>query len=122
VSATLEPTAYNVLSLVKERGGGVSFVEIEGAFADAKGDHEIALDDRNVVLWQGVSYQLADAVRDAIKMGLVELSPTSPLVYAIDGKLLRLPIAKGARNYKSPRWLPVVLDLPKATRKTKKAS
>jgi hypothetical protein len=115
-------TAYNLLGLVKERGGSVSFVEIEGAFADAQGDHEIILDDRNIVLWQGVSYQLADAVRDAIKMGLVELSPTNPLVYAIDGKLLRLPIAKSTRNYKSPRWLPVVLNLPKATRTTKRAS
>ncbi len=102
-----------ILDLVRVRRY-VSFVELERHLgADMAGDGCVTLgDNANVVLWSGISDAFAEAVSGLLRAGAVRLVPTSSLTYAVDGKLLALPVVKGAYHYRRPHWLPVVLDLP----------
>lgn len=91
----------------------MSFVELEQFLAargvEVEGDQEVVLaGNENVVVWSGVSKAFADEVNDLLRAG-VRQQRTQVLVYAVDGKLLDLPIAaQPGRVYKSRRWLPVV--------------
>jgi hypothetical protein len=100
-----------ILTYVRERRY-VSFVELERFLGgEMSGDFNLFKGD-NVVLWSGVSERFAEAFASLVETGQVRLVPTSPLVYLIDGKALRLPLVKGRYRYKKPHWLPVVLDIP----------
>jgi hypothetical protein len=94
------------------RGGGTSFVElmrIEGAV----GPFELFLDeDKNLVLWEGVSHEFTLAITGLVQQKAVVAKQSDLLVYAFDGGALELPIAKQFREYKDPRWVPVVFWLP----------
>jgi hypothetical protein len=109
-----------------------SFVEImEIAGPEHKGDAEIYKGDPNLIMWAGVSEELARAITSLELEGQIEIRPCEtyvgpksqnplPLVYLTDGGLLRLPVAKHplvgdkVRKYKTPHWLPCVLSRPKA--------
>jgi hypothetical protein len=99
-----------VLVLCRKRG--VSMVEVS-RLPGAEGEHQIESGERkNVILWQGLQKNLVDAICELLTERKVEVSTTSIIVYLVDGARLRLPIAKrGTRSYKTPRWLPVVLNL-----------
>jgi hypothetical protein len=87
----------------------VTFAEIS-RIEGARGDREITIETdeaSNIVLWQGVSQELADALEIIRQEGQYEPRPTGILTYAIDGMMLRMPIAKRKRHYKTPHWLPV---------------
>ena len=94
----------------------VSFPELERWLADrgvnVAGD--FALEPaRNVILWGGVSKEFCDFFHELRPH--LDLAPCSSLlVYVVDGKLMRFPIAKRPpRNgYKEPHWLPVTLRTP----------
>ena len=99
-----------VVAFITERGGGVSFVELEREFPGEFEGHEHAMyltDCDNVVLWEPVSLAMTGVLNSARENGRIVMKATQPIVYAIDGKMLRLPIASKARHYKTPRWLPV---------------
>lgn len=102
-----------ILDLVRERRH-VSFAELERHLgADMAGDGCATLGGNDsVVLWSGVNDAFAGAVSGLLRAGAVRLVPTSSLTYAVDGKLLALPVVKGAYHYRRPHWLPAVLDLP----------
>ena len=97
---------------------GASFVEIERWLADQGVDPagSWALEPvRNLVVWAGVSKEFCDffhAVRSH-----VHLRPLNGLetivVYAQDGKMLDLPLAKRPppSGYKDPHWVPCVINL-----------
>lgn len=122
-SCMTDPTLEDhVVAFIKERGGGVSFVELEREFPGEFEGHEHALnltDCDNVVLWQPVSPAMAGAINSASTNGRIVMKATQPIVYAIDGKMLTLPLASKARHYKAPRWLPVTFSpaQPKTTKK-----
>lgn len=63
----------------------------------------------NIVLWTGMTEAATEAYAMAVRSGRVTAGPTSPMTYLLDGRALRLPIAKAARHYKALRWLPVIL-------------
>lgn len=66
----------------------------------------------NVVLWEGLSREVADAMGLLVKAGRVHYHPTIPLVYMVDGEMLKLPVVKRTPppgGFKEPRWLPVCL-------------
>ena len=79
---------------------------------DAKGDYEYNLDSKNVVLWDGLSKELLDAIEFCRTNDIIEIKPCTLLIYSIDGEVLDLPVAKKIpeKGYQKPRWLPVVLN------------
>lgn len=100
-----------ILEMIAEKGGGISFVEME-TIDGFCGDYTWSRSDTNLILWDGISEDGQRALRELLDENQICGSTCSPLVYMIDGKALALPIAKNARKaYKNPRWLPLVFNL-----------
>ncbi len=98
-----------ILGLVSERQH-VSFVEIKRLLGeDSHGEIWLSLPKHpNIILWPDISETMADALTSLVKAGRLYAHPSSVLVYFVDGGSLNLPLAKQARQYKKPHWLPVV--------------
>ena len=77
------------------------------------GDQELFLNaatgTSNIVLWSGISPEAADALEILFKAGECHFRPTSMLTYLFDGMMLKYPLAKRPRHYKTPHWCPCVL-------------
>jgi|ERR1700726_3121430 len=105
--------AEKVISLISTRRT-VSFIEIENMLSshiDVKGNIAMCLPKYpTIVLWANMSQQFFDIMIEVLKTKKVSPKSTDPLVYAMDGKLLKFPIAKSARQYKEEHWLPVVFN------------
>jgi hypothetical protein len=63
------------------------------------------------MLWPNLSKEAVAVLRDLISSGEICAKPTCILTYAIDGATLNMPLATQLRNYKTPRWLPVVFNI-----------
>ncbi|NEV62423.1 hypothetical protein [Thiorhodococcus minor] len=101
-----------ILDLIKHLGGGVSFIELCQRIDGFAGDHACTLNGQ-VVLWQGLSDAGIAALIQLQASSQIALVACSPLVYFIDGQMLRLPIAKRRHHaYKRPHWYPVTLSTP----------
>lgn len=108
-----EEAITKIKKLVKEKDGGISFVEIEMEFGnDAKGEYGYNLDGKNIVLWDSLSKELLEAIKFCTTKDIIEMKPCMPVIYSIDGKVLDLPLAKRIpkNGYKKTRWLPVVFN------------
>src|SRR3712207_4402523 len=96
-------------------GDWVTLAEIEGflsAYMDEDGDATRFLDyDRNIVLWDGVSEDFARLVTELRDDPALTVDACSPWAYIMDGKSLKLPIAKRPpkHGYKKPHEAPVCL-------------
>jgi len=112
--------AEDVAGLVKRRRH-VSMVEIMRLAGDeGKGNGELKFEKYggNVVIWRGMSEELADAIMEISSDGLIHPHATLdtiggiPMTYLIDGMSLKLPIVKNIpkNGYKKPHWLPVVFE------------
>jgi hypothetical protein len=66
--------------------------------------------DLNIDLWWGMSEGLAETIESLLHERMIHQHPSTLLVYAIDGGIPKMPIAKSLRKYKSPRWLPVTFQ------------
>lgn len=102
-----------VAAFITERGGGVSFIELEREFPEEFEGQQSAMyltDYDNVVLWEPVSLAMTGALNSARDNGRIVMKPTSELVYFLEGKVFNLPVARKARRYKKPRWLPVTFS------------
>ena len=96
-----------ISSLVRERGY-VSFVEILRLFPDEKGDLEMCFPNNpNIVLWGGVSEELANTLIQLLNDEVIHFHPASELTYLADGSIPQLPLAKGLHQYKTRHWFPV---------------
>ena len=98
-----------ILGLVAVRQH-VSFVEIKRLLGeDSRGEIWLSLPKHpNIILWPNMSQATADAITSLVKTGRLYVHPSSVLVYFVDRESLNLPLAKQARQYKKPHWLPVV--------------
>jgi hypothetical protein len=98
-----------ILGLVTERQH-VSFVEIKRLLGeDSRGEIWLSLPKHpNIILWPNISQAMADTIISLINAGRLYVHPASVLVYFVDGESLNLPLARQARQYKKPHWLPVV--------------
>jgi hypothetical protein len=106
---TAEQLAASVVDLVQTTDN-VSFAELSNRWPEhfRNGPLQYMVGD-GIVVWVGLSDVAADAL-DIIRAGkTINLKPSSTLVYLADGVVLQLPIAKKARKYKHPHWLPTVL-------------
>jgi len=94
--------------------GGVTFAELENRFEWlGGGNQELILTGPNLLMWtglsaEGVAFYMDRGVRDQL-----EPSACSWLLYADDGKMLRMPIAKRPPKggYKKQRWVPTMLSV-----------
>lgn len=101
------------ISSTIDHEGDVSFASLAINYPEdfARGDREIVKEGdgfSNIVLWAGLSQTGVDVIRELTK-GAYETVPTHFLVYLADGVVPRYPLAKSARHYKEPHWLPCVL-------------
>jgi len=94
----------------------VSFAELRD-FEGFAGDSMMTAGE-NVILWENMSKEAIDAVTSLVAEEKISMiPPSSILIYALDGLTLKLPLAtfdaKGKpKQYKKPRWLPMLLVLP----------
>ena len=91
-----------VVAFIAERGGGVSFVELEREFPGEFEGHEQALhlaDCDTIVLWQPVSRAMTGALYSASTSGRIAMKPAPQIVYLVDGKILGTPLARNLRHY-----------------------
>ncbi|NFA41314.1 pathogenicity island protein [Clostridium botulinum] len=105
-----------IVKMVREKRN-VSFVDIEKIFEskdiDYLGDYAIATSkNEHIFVWGGWRADFVDLISQVCKENLIEMEPCSPLVYAVDGKMLSMPLVKEAFFYKTDHWLPVVLINP----------
>lgn len=100
----------SILEYVKEKSGGVSFVELANNIPGFSGDYSIGV-GKNIWYWFFMSEEAADALRELIDEGGIHLALSDILVYMVDGGIPNVPIAKRLREYKKPRWLPTVVNL-----------
>jgi len=125
---SLEQARYvqMVIDFVSKRGG-VTFVELQSLLEssmEVKGDLVIYVPGyENIILWAGISQEFFQVVTLALNSHQIMMRPTQLLVYLVDGGALNMPIAKSARHYQTPHWLPVSFSkwvdepLPKKRRK-----
>jgi hypothetical protein len=108
----MEMTTDALVEFVCKRGS-VSYVELEQQFNDPGGDYVVELRP-NVFTWVGLSKGLTESINEAVRNRRIVVTPTVPMVYVIDGKFPRLPIAKKLpkQGYKKPHWFPVVFNSP----------
>jgi hypothetical protein len=90
----------------------VSFVELQNALSsyfETRGDVRILLGDTNIVLWDGVTEEFAEALETLRATKKLGITPASWLTYMMDGGCLKLPFAKRPpkNGYKDPHWAPV---------------
>jgi hypothetical protein len=105
-----EELAADVLAYI-ESHDHVTFAELARKWPDEFTGGDLALlvhpDYPNMLLWSGVT-EKGVAALDFVRPK-TDLIPTVLLTYLIDGATLKLPIAKSARKYKKPHWVPSVL-------------
>ncbi len=98
---------------------GVTFPQLQADFAqfiETSGEQGLALrSDPNVVLWIGMSRELAELISKLIASKRLYLHPADVDSYKSAGKNMRLPLLKelSEERLSRPSWLPVCLrDLP----------
>lgn len=97
-----------ILKLVQERGD-VSFAELEKLVPGFSGDFEMVLPSYSgIVLWPCVSEEGIGALGDLLNRQLVGMKKVSQILYFSEQRRPALPAANSVRDYKHPRWLPVV--------------
>lgn len=108
----IDTMKQNIMAMVAEKRGGVSFAELE----DIPGfpGRRAMGNGRNVFFWFGMSDEAIVALKGLCDDGRVQIAKCSAWVYWCDGRVPAFPIAKQrVRDYKSPRWMPCVLNLAK---------
>jgi hypothetical protein len=96
---------------IKTRGGGVTYVELSN-IEGFKGDYQIGDEEHNIWFWHSVSLEAAKAINKLVLEGKIVRKESMLLVYAYEGQILNMPIAKKVRTYKKPHWLPIVFWTP----------
>ncbi len=103
-----------VLAYIRKQRG-VSFVELEQLFTDKGYPWEGGLEYYsgacdNVVFWTGWNADAYNILIELKRDGLIHFAPAAPVIYLIDGKGLSCPVVHSNRQYKTPHWLPIVLQ------------
>jgi len=89
----------------------LSFANLKSDLGDEmEGDFAVEVRP-NLFYWINASESFVKALGELIADQTLKVKAVSPLIYAIDGLTLQLPIAKRLRKYQKPHWLPVVFDL-----------
>jgi hypothetical protein len=106
-----------ILGLVRTRGGSVSFADltlnVPGFTSDnpKRGYVMPYPEGANIVVWYNMSKVGADAIAELVRSYKIELLPTAPYIYAVDGLVPQMPVAKAVRAYRKQHWLPMIIGL-----------
>lgn len=107
------PLAELIYDHIKE-WGHVTFYEIEEEFGTGNIlTSTNGLYDLNIVLWIGLSEEVAKAIGDLHSEGKIEYVPCDWMTYLITGQIIDLPVARNPpkKGYKKQHWLPVFLKV-----------
>lgn len=104
-----------ILEIIKKRPAA-SFVDLE-KIDGFLGEYEMFNAQYNVVYWGGISLEATEAMNELIANKQIEMALSVPLVYMIDGRVMKYPLVKSLRVYKNPHWLPVVFWIPEDLRR-----
>jgi hypothetical protein len=74
-------------------------------------------EETNIVMMNNVSQKCIDSFIELIDNDIIKIKPTSLLVAMVEGKTLDAPLAKSIRNYKKPRWIPMLVEKSKNFKK-----
>lgn len=112
MSAEPSSRADQLLAYVRAHPG-CSFAEIAWAikgFQAARGEGGYVVELRpNMGIWFGLTKEWCEAVLLLTEQRRIQFRPTSLLVYVAGGWVPQYPIAKQLRDYKTMRWVPVVV-------------
>lgn len=98
-----------IINYVRQRKD-VSFAELCRDIPGFKGELTLTASQcENVILWAGMSAEAISTMAELEREEKIHFKSTPVLTYMIDGATLKLPVAKALKNYKSPRWLPVIV-------------
>lgn len=108
-----EMEASIIKAMNKNGKNGVSFVQLERDVENfSSSDIDWHVGDSNILIWTRVSEDFVETMVDLIKRDIIEMAPSPPLVYYVDGTILKMPLAKSIKKkYKRPHWLPVTFKL-----------
>lgn len=112
INQTYELTERNLYTFIKERGDGVTFVELKKAFPEAAGDQTWLGPEQlgETLYYNNLSETFIKTLGGMLNIH-VRMTPTILLTYLIDGgPIPAYPVVKTARKYKKPHWIPVVFD------------
>lgn len=69
--------------------------------------------ETNIIMMNNISQECIDSIIELINGDIIKIQPTSLMVAMIDGNIFRVPIAKSIRVYKTPRWIPMLIEKSK---------
>jgi hypothetical protein len=92
------------------RKKAVSFYELEESIDGFYGDQAWGVPEKNMFFWTRLSVEAGAALQELIDEKLIKMTPSSVLVYQIDGFVTTMQVAKEITAYKTPRWFPVVFN------------
>ncbi|WFE73338.1 hypothetical protein [Roseinatronobacter sp. S2] len=99
-----------LLELISERGGHLSFAELNRLEPNSLGDLWFSLFDHpNILMWDRLSQPYAQAISELLQSSLVHAHPATELTYMLDGFVPKFPIAKSIETYREPHWFPMTL-------------
>ena len=111
-----------ILDLVQRRDH-VSFSELAAMVPGFSGEFSLSIPDYpTIVLWPWLSEAGATALTELLRDHQIHMHVADVMAYMADrGSIPALPLATGAKRYRSPRWLPVTFSTrPAAPAKTRR--
>lgn len=91
------------------RRSGVSLVELARDIPGFAGDEMWVHHENKVAVWANMSKEAISAMTRLVASNDIEATPSSSMVYAFDGGVLDLPVAKSlTKKYAKPHWFPMV--------------
>ena len=93
-----------------------SYVELEELFEQIgfnyRGKYAVGAvsAESHLITWSGWNAEAFNILSELLAEKLIEQVSVHPVIYFLDGEGLTLPVAKTAKNYKKPHWLPVAFN------------
>lgn len=103
---TVESLKTVILSMLKQKGDGLSFVNLS-TIPGFEGNLGMERGNKNVFFWFRCSAEAVAAVGALIDEKQIKLSAILPLTYHADGCVPQYPIGDLNGIYKKPHWCPV---------------
>jgi hypothetical protein len=98
-----------ILKFIQKRKS-VSFYELEQNIDGFFGDNAWGTPETNMFFWIRLSAEAGKALQELVNENAIKMTPSTRLVYQLDGFETFMDIAKEVKAYKSPRWFPVVFN------------
>ena len=98
----------DIIKMLADRGDGVSFANLAN-IPGFSGQTGMEINNLNIFIWFSCSQEAIQAIVELQDESKIELHPTQPLTYIVDGCVPKYPAAKSKRAYKTPHWAPMAL-------------